>query len=198
MDGSLTKDRKVLQIGFAARRGRFGERAAGAPFHVFAPKAVRAASGAGFERGRCWNYAVAAGDRLTDQWALADFEGGEYHLCALGPNGFFREFRGSSSDPTLEVILRGAEGKPMAGLELRNGGTSMLAVEIDDLAYGQAARKVAVPAGGVVEVALDLAGSQGWYDLGIQVPGAAAYRRRYAGHIETGEDSSSDPLMGRA
>ncbi len=198
VDGGLTKDRKALQIGFAAGRGQFGDRAAGAPFHVFAPKAVRALAGEGIERGRCWNYAVAAGDRLTDLWSVEDFEGGEYHLCVLGPNGFFRELRGSSGDPEIEVTLRGLERGLKARLELRNRGTSLLAVEIEDLGYGQAARKFALPAGGVVEVALDLAGSHGWYDLGIQVPGAAAYRRRYAGHIETGEDSSSDPLMGRA
>lgn len=198
VDGGLTKDRKALQIGFAAGRGGFGERAAGAPFHVCTPKASRAASGDGFEHGRCWSYAVTAGDRLTDSWPLADFEGGDYHLCALGPNGFFREFRGSGNDPELGVTLRGADRGPRAGLELRNGGTSLLAVEIEDLGYGQAARKIAVPAGSVVEVPLDLAGSQGWYDLGIQVAGAAGYQRRYAGHIETGEESSSDPLMGRA
>ena len=36
----------------------------------------------------------------------------------------------------------------------------------------------------------------GWYDLTITVDGDPAFRHQVAGHLETGEDSISDPLMG--
>jgi phospholipase C len=40
--------------------------------------------------------------------------------------------------------------------------------------------------------------SHGWYDFSVSVTGADTYLRRYAGRVETGEDSVSDPYMGRA
>jgi len=36
----------------------------------------------------------------------------------------------------------------------------------------------------------------GWYDLTVTVDGNARFSTRLAGHVETGEDSISDPLMG--
>jgi phospholipase C len=35
----------------------------------------------------------------------------------------------------------------------------------------------------------------GWYDLLVQTDGDAKFRRHFAGHVETGRDSVSDPLM---
>jgi phospholipase C len=41
--------------------------------------------------------------RLTDAWEIAGFEGGKYHLRVSGPNGFFREFAGTESDPPIDI-----------------------------------------------------------------------------------------------
>ena len=41
-----------------------------------------------------------------------------------------------------------------------------------------------------------LARSRGWYDLLVTVAGDPLFERRYAGHVETGEDTVTDPLMG--
>jgi phospholipase C len=38
--------------------------------------------------------------------------------------------------------------------------------------------------------------TSGWYDLAIAVEGDSQFEYRFAGHIEDGEDSVSDPLMG--
>ncbi|GAA4732275.1 phospholipase domain-containing protein [Phytohabitans rumicis] len=38
--------------------------------------------------------------------------------------------------------------------------------------------------------------TRGWYDLTVTVQGDAAFEYRYAGHLEDGEDSISDPAMG--
>jgi len=38
--------------------------------------------------------------------------------------------------------------------------------------------------------------TSGWYDLAITVEGDTHFEYRVAGHLENGEDSSSDPLMG--
>jgi phospholipase C len=36
----------------------------------------------------------------------------------------------------------------------------------------------------------------GWYDLVITVEGDPGFEYQFAGHVETGEDSISDPAMG--
>jgi phospholipase C len=37
---------------------------------------------------------------------------------------------------------------------------------------------------------------RGWYDLTVTVEGHSQFEHRYAGHLENGEDSISDPGMG--
>ena len=36
----------------------------------------------------------------------------------------------------------------------------------------------------------------GWYDLTVQAESDATFRRQFAGHLETGEDSVTDPAIG--
>ena len=35
-----------------------------------------------------------------------------------------------------------------------------------------------------------------WYDFSVFVEGNTVFEKRYAGHIETGTESMSDPAMG--
>jgi phospholipase C len=41
-----------------------------------------------------------------------------------------------------------------------------------------------------------LSRSRGWYDLVITIEGDQDFESHYAGHVENGEDSITDPLMG--
>jgi len=43
---------------------------------------------------------------------------------------------------------------------------------------------------------LDLSKSFGWYDFTITAAGVEIFNKRYAGHVETGQASKTDPLMG--
>ena len=43
-----------------------------------------------------------------------------------------------------------------------------------------------------------LATSFAWYDLVITTSSDASFVRHYAGHVETGKDSMSDPAIGAA
>ncbi len=201
VDGTLSADRKSFVIQFAAGKESFGEKAAGAPFHVYAPGKVR---GVGkdsklFANGRTWDYAVSAGDRLAGEWALSDFENAQYHLRVHGPNGFYREFIGGADDPALDVKLESASN---VVLRLVNRETKRpLTVLVDDLAYGSAGRKIELGVAGTkdasVNLTLELGKSHGWHDLRIRVQDASHFEQRYAGHIETGKESFSDPAMGR-
>jgi phospholipase C len=192
-DGRLSADRKTFAVRFAAGNTWFGARAAGAPFRVYGPGKVRAANGQ-LESGRCWNYAVRAGDSLEDAYSLNDFADGIYHLQLTGPNGFYREFRGTADDPLLGLVLLPVD--ETAVLRLTNHDDQKpLIVTIDDLAYGDSLRTVKLRPSEVREIAFDLRPNHGWHDWRICVEGAPEFEQRYAGHLETGRESSSDPAM---
>jgi len=201
VDGALSADRKSFVIQFAAGNASFGEKAAGAPFHVYAPGKVRAAGkdSARFEHGRMWAYAVTAGDQITDQWSLGDFENAAYHLRVHGPNGFHREFRGGADDPALNVRLESTTANTI--LHLVNRETRPITIQVDDLAYGGAGREIRLGAAdskdASANLTLELGRSHGWHDLRIRVQNAPRFEQRYAGHAENGRESFSDPAMGR-
>ena len=199
-NGELGADGSAFKIEFAAERELFGKRAVGAPFRVYTPGRVRtdqAGIGAGtFETGRSRDYAVAAGDKIADHFPLRLFDSETYHLYVYGPNGFFREFRGDHRDPRLTISLPTASQGPSMKLINRDPSQS-LTVTLEDLAYGAAPRTVAIAAGSSTDLPLNLGPSFGWYDLRIHVSGANHYEQRYAGKVETGRESFTDPLMGK-
>ena len=200
VDGALTPDGKAFSIRLAAGNRLFGSRAAGAPFFIYSPVKVRTAlkNSNTFETGRTWNYAVSAGDALADVWPLADFENGLYHLHVHGPNGFFREFRGSANDPQLAVNLEPGLTANSAILRLTNRNPGQpLNVSVDNLAYDDVKRSVQLSSTTSNEITLEFSHSFGWHDLRIRVAGSPDFEQRYAGHIETGQESFSDPVMGR-
>ena len=53
-----------------------------------------------------------------------------------------------------------------------------------------------VKAGATHTFDIDTASSQGWYDFTVLPPDADNARIRYAGRLERGVDSISDPYMG--
>lgn len=205
VDGTLGADAKAFVIHFSASNERFGARSSGGAFHVYTPAKFRTTGqdSARFEAGRTWAYAVAPGGRLSDQWVLTDFEDHAYHLRVHGPNGFYREFQGTAGDPKLEFTLRPAPtsnaGLFAAVLQATGPGLKQpLTVELEDLSYGAPRTRLVLDgssgAGGK-NLVLNLTKSHGWYDFRMSVPGVPRFERRYAGRIETGQDSFSDPAM---
>jgi phospholipase C len=51
--------------------------------------------------------------------------------------------------------------------------------------------------GQTASIRLDLTQSFLWYDFSLQVEGFELFKRIYAGHMENGQPSFSDPAMGR-
>jgi phospholipase C len=194
-DGSLSPDRKALEISFEARNEVFGKSSAGAPFHVYTPRKYR--------RVRVRDYTVAPGDRLSGSWLIDDFEDGVYHVRAAGPNGFLREFAGTAQDPELDVrcqyARRSPSGRALTGdveVHLTNRSASQkYAFVLEDLAYGTGKRAGTVPPGKKTSVVLNLNKSHQWYDFSVRVQGAESFERRCAGRVETGRSGFSDPAM---
>ncbi|MCY1188628.1 Non-hemolytic phospholipase C [compost metagenome] len=79
---------------------------------------------------------------------------------------------------------------------MHNVGTAPVTVTITANAYrddGPWTLEIA-PGDTAVNV-WQLAGSGNWYDFSVQAPG---FERRFAGRMENGRDSISDPAMGLA
>jgi phospholipase C len=139
---------------------------------------------------------------------LTDFPDNNYHLKIYGPNGFFREFKGNADDPLISMSCEYEKDKltpkKLSGniiLSLINSDTRVLEIEVTDNAYksGKQSAKLAVNGSKNSKqlIPINLIKNYGWYDFTIRIKGNSSFEKRYAGHIETGRPSKSDPFMGR-
>jgi phospholipase C len=195
-DARLSADKNSIELNLKASNEIFADKAAGAPFNAYA---------SGGNNLSIRNYAVAAGDQLNDSWILNEFPNQQYHLKINGPNGFYREFRGNGGDPGVQFVLDYVQKKKnkLSGdveLQVKNFDSNTHTIEIVDNAYKKATFRKSIPGAGSgkneMHIILDLRKSFGWYDFTVKVGGNKTFERRYAGHVETGERSFTDPFMG--
>lgn len=196
-EGLISKDKQSFDIIMKAGDGAFKESTAGAPFQVYAPGIYKG------EKVRVWDYAMAAGKGVTGNWQIQDFENGIYHLQAYGPNGFFREFIGSSKEPAVSTRTKYEPLRNTASrfsnkllITLGNGETTPQTVIITDNAYKQPRQTIIVQPRQENGAIIDTTKNYGWYDFTVTVKGHASFSKRYAGRIETGQHSKTDPFMG--
>lgn len=195
VDGHLNADKSSFEISFKAASEIFGNNAAGSPFSVYAPNGYKN------EAVENWAYTVKAGDTLNDQWTIGDFNNGNYHLRVYAPNGFYREFSGNAKDPSLSVSCeyeKKKNVKELTGnvlLKLKNNSGKPLTVEIADNVYK--APKLIKAINGSADIVINLQKNYNWYDFTVRVKGNTEFQKRFAGHVETGKESKSDPGMGR-
>jgi phospholipase C len=202
--GKVNRDGKSFELTFEARDEIFAKTSAGSPFHVYTPGKYLYK---GTQEARTRAYAVAAGHRLMDSWEMSGFENGVYDLRVCGPNGFFREFTGTIDDPLVDIQCEYSRHSPQE--RSLNGDIEVLLINLNgdrdytfrikDHSYGSGDHTKTVGAGKKVSLILGLSRSLGWYDFSVMAPGqdAGPFERRYAGHVETGKASHSDPAMGR-
>jgi phospholipase C len=188
-NGKLTGD-KSFEITFEARKDTFGNDAAGSPFHVYS-------YGSAFSNRA---YAVVAGDVLTDAWTTKAFNEDRFHFKVHGPNGFFREFKGSVNDPVVEISCayeKDSKKKLTGNIELMivNRGSEPVTVSIMDNSYKQSSQTKTIGAGDKAIVRVASAKSSGWYDCSVTIHGNTFFENRFAGRAETGRESISDPGM---
>lgn len=206
VDGKLDSDKKKFTLSFTSSKEMFGSNTAGAPFLVYATGTWKDMPG--FQKVmhdmRTWNYAVTPGDTIADSWSLADFDNEMYKLEAYGPNGFYRVFSGDANDPALNIsceyqrnLLMKKQATGNIQLRIRNTGKDKMVITITDNAYGKSTISKTLAATAIEDVTIDLARSFCWYDFTVRVEGNANYERRYAGHVENGKESFSDPVIGQ-
>jgi phospholipase C len=200
-DGKLSADKKSFEIKFKAGNDIFGKSAAGSPFSVYAPG--KYTDGQVTDTVRTWAYTALAGDTLTDNWPLQAFDNSGYHLRVYGPNGFYREFKGNAADPEIDIACEYqrslTDSKKLTGnieLKLHNLTSQAHTIEIADHAYKANNHTKVIAKGGTLHLPLSLVNSYGWYDFSVKVNGIHTFEKRYAGRVETGRPSYSDPQMG--
>lgn len=208
VDGQVIADKNSFHIQFTAADTFFGESAKGAPFNVYAPgnyKQKTPDGGVDFLAVQTWPFAVEKGHSLDYEWPLDHFGDEGYHLRVYGPNGFYREFMGNASDSELQIKCgyqkkRGFIKKLSGNVEIQIVNTSKkrdMDITVVDHAYGNPEQKIRIKKGAVERIVVGSAKSYGWYDFSVQLPLSSGFVRRYAGRVETGEASKSDPFMGR-
>jgi phospholipase C len=139
-------------------------------------------------------YTISAGDKLSDYWTLAE---GKYDLSLYGPNGYHSQFRGSQTESAhAEVELKYDSQSGDVRLMMTNSGPSACTLKVANAYAPDAApRSFSVPPGGMLEDHWQLAASSGWFDLSVTSAETPGFLRRYAGHVETGRPSTSDPAI---
>lgn len=167
------------------------EGAAGAVFQVFDNT----------DRAGPWRFTVGAGDR----YAAGHWNGAEgletYDLTVHGPNGLYRRFAGDTRRPEPRVKAE-VDAERRLVLSLAAAGPRAVSALVEmagdyPLIEGDARRRLGARPGASAASVWDLRASHHWYDLTLTLVDDPAFARRYAGHVELGRDSRTDPAIGR-
>lgn len=190
-NGNYNAAKTSFEIMMKAGNKFFGSSSAGSPFQVYAPGKYLQ------EDTRVWSYAVKAGDEIKDSWPVTNFENDKYHLRLYGPNGFYREFGGSVNDPALDIDCSYQKTGAAVLLLINNKTNKPLVIEIIDNAYKKKGNTYTLQKNTRKSIPLNTTESFGWYDLSVKIKGNSSFERRYAGRVETGLATKTDPLMGK-
>jgi phospholipase C len=137
------------------------------------------------------SYTVEPGRQLSDSW---DLQPG-YDLAVHGPNGFYRGFTAGSAATDLGIAASYDEQRNKITLTIANRGPQPAVVTVRD-GYTSRRTTLSLRPGQSGTRRWTLSPARGWYDLLVTVQGDPQFRYRYAGHLENGRDSISDPAMG--
>jgi phospholipase C len=144
-----------------------------------------------------WTYTVGAGDRLADSWNFQASHETAYDLTIYGPNGFMRAFKGGlTGHGSANIAVRAVyePGRDAVTLEITNAGARLESLRIANAYTGAHTVQVLVP-GETLTPRFVLDGSFGWYDITLTVDSDRGFQQRFAGHLETGKESASDPAL---
>jgi len=159
-------------------------------------------------------YSISAGQGVEDFWLIstnitddADDRkekhrkrpkmGPDYELEMHGPNGWYAHVKGltpwfEEAAPEVTVAYDHTAGDVQ--MTLVNHGRAACSLKVAE-AYGKGERTVTLEPGASKTEHWELAGSHGWFDLAATMEGHEEFLRRFAGHVETGKASVSDPAV---
>jgi len=190
--GVLGADQQ-FKIDFTAGNKIFGNEASGIGFNVY---------GSG---GKTWAFTADAGDTISYTWPLGSFENNQYDLKVHSVNGFYRHYTGNANDPKIQIRLlyqnsKTPGNKPDGNVYVyikRSSGNGPLELTLTDNAYGGKPIKISLSAKQQeIVIPVNLKTSHSWYDLTLKAKGFDNFSQQFAGHVELGKESFTDPLMG--
>src|SRR5262245_11617344 len=135
--------------------------------------------------------------QLSDTWGVTAIGASDYDLSVYGPNGFLRAFKGGVSGQSradLDVQALYNEATNMITLTIVNQASQAATVSVLNAYTGKSLKEVLAP-GASVSQHWSLTRFYGWYDLALTVDEDSAFAYQFAGHLETGKDSFSDPAI---
>jgi phospholipase C len=195
-EGALSADRSSFELAMTASNKVFGNNAAGAPFNVYLHNLKHEAASSGM---RVATYAVKPGDTVREQFPLSLFADANYSIDVHAPNGFYRSFTGNAAPSNILVRTEyERDGGQLTGnvkVHLHNLGDKGLTAHIQDNSYKTGAVIKTIYPGHEESAVVCLKSRYGWYDFTVK-PEGSQFVARFAGRVETGRMSFSDPLMG--
>ena len=179
----------ILTLQFEAANTFFGHKASGAAFNVYAY---------GYKNEKAnWAFATSAGQSISYDWRLDEFEKGEYHLALHGPNGYYRVYKGDINHRTIVIEQRYSLVNEEVVLYIKNQTKHTITLQLTN--YYENAQTSTFKVGPEKSHTLKVSTKKThrWYDIEIRsLQPSILYSRRYAGRLENGKDSITDPLMG--
>ena len=143
-------------------------------------------------------YTVGSGDQVVDSYPISGSGLSGYDLSVHGPNGFLRAFRGSlNGSATVQVQVHTSYHKEHNAitLTLSNPGSQSAQVSLKDVYSGRIV-SVQLQAGHRDESTFELNPTFGWYDFVITAESDSTFLYQISGHVESGEESRTDPAIG--
>ncbi|HXS13116.1 MAG TPA: phospholipase C, phosphocholine-specific [Acidobacteriaceae bacterium] len=193
--GALSDDGRSFELELTVGNKVFGSRSAGAPFNVYLRNLTKQP---GMQAA---TYTVKAGDTLKPTFPVQQFDGGRFEIEVLAPNGFYRRFRGTAKEAPAVVLAtleeRNGAATGALAVHLHNPGKSSQALSVVDNSYGAATISKTLAPGATETIMLPLESTHFWYDFTVQ-PANGKALAQFAGRIEAGLPSRTDPLMGRS
>jgi phospholipase C len=145
-----------------------------------------------------WTYTLGRGEKVVDTYPVSGDGLTGYELSAYGPNGFLRAFRGSISGPSIvQLDVRTEYHEKRNGITFfeTNRGNRTINFSLTDAYTGKVISGELKP-GQSDEKTWELNRTFGWYDFMITAESDSTFRYQLAGHVETGEESRTDPAIG--
>lgn len=180
---------KHIELQFEAANKRFKADARAGVFQVYAY---------GYASDQAnWSFAATAGNALTHRWQFVDFHNEAYELAIHGPNGFFQKYKGNPQDPKMLLNLTFNAEKAVVLLSFNNLSDQDMNIQVQNNYTPDKNKTLTIKKNSSARLEFQTVENHQWYDLKVAVTGFPSYERHFAGHLENGKNSMTDPLMGK-
>jgi phospholipase C len=142
-----------------------------------------------------WTYTVQPQAEIVDSWNFSSSGTAAYDLSVYGPNGFFRSYKGESGSKTGANFQSAIAYDVVRGgitLQSQNLSSQSSELQVQNLYDGEIETRI-VEQGEVFDQFWLLEKFSGWYSVAISVESDPTFLQKFAGHLETGKPSRTDP-----